>query len=267
MTTTLTLDDLESARGNTVYSTDGEKIGKVEELYVDEGTGRPEWIGIGTGFLGTKRVLVPVEGASRREGGVLVPYEKDHVKATPDTDSDEISQESERALYAHYGLEYSHAPSDTGLPEGRANTGPEEGALDTGLGASTHAPDSPGDAEGGRPAVTRSEEELRVGKRGIETGRLHLHKWTESEQVEVPVELRREKARVTREPLDKTVSGDEIGDEELEITLMEEQPVVQKDTVAKERIGIETEVETERQTVSEDVRKERVAIEGADEAR
>ena len=247
---TMTMNELESARGKAVYSADGEKIGSVEEVFVDSDTGRPKWLGLGTGFFGTKRVLVPVDGASTREGGVLVPYSKDQVKDTPDLDDDEISRETEQMLYAHYGL---------GDSDGQA--------LDTGLGSSTGTPpDSPRDRTDGPPAVTRSEEELHVGKREVETGRLRLHKWTETERVEVPVELRREKARVTREPVGERVSTEEIGDEEIEVTLHEERPVVAKETVAKERIGVEKGVETDTQTVSDTLRKERVDIEGDDVA-
>lgn len=244
---TISLEALQATRGKPVYSSDGEKIGRVEEVFVDDETGHPEWIGLGTGFFGTKRVLVPVAGASTREGGVLVPYSKDHVKDTPDIDDDHIDHETERLLYSHYGL---------------------EGGLDTGLASSArNRPDSPGDQEDGQPSVTRSEEELRVGKETTEAGRLRLHKWTETEQVDVPVELRREKARVTREPVDGTVSTDEIGDESLEVTLREERAVVAKEAVAKERIGIEKDVETETETVSESLRKERVDVEGDGAAR
>jgi uncharacterized protein (TIGR02271 family) len=239
MTTTLTFDELQSAQGTTVYSSDGEKIGSVEEIYVDDQTDRPEWIGLGTGFLGTKRALVPVEGASMREGGVLVPYGKDQVKGSPDIDSDEISQETEAQLYSHYGVGYSEQRSDTGLPEG--------------------APAAAGEREG---AVTRHEEELRVGKRDVETGRARLRKWVETEPVAEDVELRRETARVTREPVERSASAGEIGEEEIDVSLRAEEPVVQKETVAKERVGLEKDVETERETVGGEVRKERVDVEG-----
>lgn len=236
------IEQLTAMRGADVYSAEGEKIGSVEEVLVDEQTGQPEWIGLGTGLFGTKRVLVPVQGAEPSDDGLRVPYSKDQVKNTPDFDAERISQEEEAQLYSHYGLEYSHAPSDTGLPkgsppEGRASVGPEDEA-----------------------SITRSEEELRVGKRETDAGRLRMHKWTETEQVDVPVEVRREKARVTREPVEGTVSDREIGDDELEVTLREEEPVVEKQTVAKERIGIEKDVETETQTVSDELRKERVDV-------
>ena len=239
MTTTLTFDDLQSAQGATVYSSDGEKIGSVEEIYVDDQTDQPEWIGLGTGLFGTKRALVPVEGASMREGGVLVPYSKDQVKGSPDIDSDEIDQDTEAQLYGHYGLGYSEERSDTGLPEG--------------------APAPAGEREG---AVTRHEEELRVGKRDVETGRARLRKWVETQPVSEDVELRRETARVTREPIDRPAAAGEIGDEEIAVPLRAEEAVVEKETVAKERIGLEKDVEAERETVGGEVRKERVDVEG-----
>jgi uncharacterized protein (TIGR02271 family) len=240
---TLSIEEFQHLRGADVCSQEGEKIGSVEEVYVDYETQRPEWIGLGTGFFGTKRVLVPVEGATLGDDQITVPYARDHVKDAPDMDADEIDQESERALYAHYGLGYSERRSDSGLPEG-GRAGEEDLA----------------DTMKDRAAMTRSEEELRVGKRDEEMGRLHLHKWVETEQVEVPVELKREKARVTREPVDGDASG-EIGEESLDVTLREERPVVAKETVAKEKIGIEKEVEAERTTVGGEVRKERVEVE------
>lgn len=224
-----------------MYAQDGEKIGAVEEVFVDEATGHPEWIGLGTGLFGMKRVLVPVQGAAMVENQVTVPYSKEQVKETPDIDSGDISIETERRLYFHYGLDYSEQRSATGLP---ATGGDAHEAVETGSQEET---------------LTRSEEELRVGKREEEVGRLRVEKWTETEQVDVPVELRRERARVTREPVDQKVGG-EIGEDSLEVTLSEERPVVEKETVAKERIGIEKDVEVETETVSDEVRKERVDI-------
>ncbi len=244
--TTVTMDELMEARGADVYSSDGEKIGSVEEIFVDEETNQPEWIGLGTGFLGTKRTLVPVQGAERREDGFYVPYSKDQVKETPEIDSDEISQETEAGLYSHYGLGYSERRSETGLPEGSPPTG------GTAIGEED---------------VVRTEEELRVGKRETEAGRARLRKWVETEPVETDVELRRETARVTREPVDQPVSGAEIGEQDVDVALRQEEAVVQKEAVAKERIGLEKDVETERETVSDEVRKERVDIEGDVEKR
>jgi sporulation protein YlmC with PRC-barrel domain len=64
---------LDEMRGEPVYDNDGDKIGKVEEIFYDAQSNRSEWIGIGTGFLRTKRVLVPVQGAELWEDGLRVP--------------------------------------------------------------------------------------------------------------------------------------------------------------------------------------------------
>jgi len=252
---TLTMERLQEAQGAPVVSADGDKLGSVEEIFYDEETRRPEWIGIGTGFFGTKRVLVPVTQAELRGDAMHVPFSKEHVKDSPDIDADEISQDTERELYAYYGLDYSESRSSTGLPE--TNGG---GAVDRGLSAGDA--DSPGDVESGSPQVTRSEEELQVGKRSVEAGSVRLRKWVETEPVAVDVELRQETARVTTEQIDQPVNGAEIGDEQVEVQLRGEQPVVQKQAVAKERVGVEKSVATEHETVSDEVRKERVEVEG-----
>ena len=258
--TTYGIEQLTEMRGANVYSADGDKIGSVEDVYVDEQTGQPEWLGLGQGLFGKKRILVPVQGAEPADDGLRVPYSKEQVNETPGFDAEQISQDEEARLYAHYGLEYSHAPSETGLPEGRVGTGSEEEAFDRDV---PEAPVPAGETGEGQ-AVTRSEEELHVGKRETEVGRLRVHKWTETEQVDVPVEVRREKARVTREPVEGTVPDQEMGDDALEVTLSEEQPVIEKQAVAKERIGIEKDVETDTETVSEELRKERVDVDDDD---
>jgi uncharacterized protein (TIGR02271 family) len=240
MQDTLAAESLPRARGQTIYGADGDKIGSIEELFVDEQTGKPEWVGVGTGMLGTKRVLVPVVGLTPADDGFRVPYSKDQVKATPDIDTEEISQETEAQLYAHYGLGYSKDRSDTGLPENGSPQGASVGEAD----------------------ILRSEEELSVGKRDVSIGRARLRKWVETEPVSMDVNLHQETARVTHEPIDEPVSGAEIGEQEVEVELRGEEAIVQKETLAKERISLDKDVTTERETVRDEVRRERVEVDG-----
>ena len=234
---------LDEMRGEPVYDSTGDKIGKVEEIYYDQETRVPEWVGIGTGFFGTKRVLVPVKGAQVYEDGLMVGFSKDQVKDSPDVDGEEISPECEADLAAYYGLGYSKERSRTGLTEGGRRPGAR------------------GEEE---QSVTRAEEELQVGTRPVEAGKARLRKWVETEPVALDVELRREVARVTREPIDQPVGEHDFGEEEVEVPLHAERPVVQKQAVAKERVGLEKDVERETETVEDEVRKERVEIEGDD---
>ena len=91
---------------------------------------------------------------------------------------------------------------------------------------------------------------------------------TETRQVTVPVQ--REEVRVEREPItdanrDAAVSGPEISEEEHEVTLREEEPVVEKRAVPKERVRLDTETVTEERQVAEEVRKEQIEVEGDDD--
>jgi uncharacterized protein (TIGR02271 family) len=234
---------LDEMRGAPVYDNADEKIGKVEEIFYDQQTRVPEWIGIGTGLFGKKQVLVPVKGAQVTDDGLVVAYSKKQVKDSPDIEEDEISQQCEADLAAHYGLGYSKQRSQTGLTEGgRQPQGRKSGQE--------------------QQTVTRAEEEVEVGKRQVETGSARLRKWVETEPVAMDVELRRETARVTREQIDQPVGEHEFGEDEVEMPLHGEKPVVQKQAVAKERVGLEKDVDTEKQTVKDEVRKERVEVEG-----
>jgi uncharacterized protein (TIGR02271 family) len=224
---------LDEMRGEAVYDNDGDKIGKVEEIYYDAQSNRSEWIGIGTGFLRTKRVLVPVQGAELWEDGLRVPYSKDQVKDSPDIDEDEISAQGEAELVAFYGVSGYESEAST-----RDRTGTAE------------------------ESVTRSEEEIEVGTRPVEAGRARLRKWVETEPVALDVELRHEVARVTREQLDQPVTDHEFTEEQVEVPLRGEKPVVQKQAVAKERVALEKDVRTERETVTDELKKERVEVEG-----
>ena len=223
---------LDEMRGAPVYDNAGEKIGKVEEIFYDQQTNVPEWVGIGAGFFGTKRVLVPLRGAQVTEDGLMVAYAKDHVKDSPDVDEEDISPRCEAELLAFYGEGGADRTTAT------ASTGTEE------------------------ESVTRSEEELEVGKRSVDAGTARLRKWVETEPVALDVELNREVARVTRESIEEPVGDHDFQDEEVEVPLHAEKPVVQKRAVAKERIGVEKDVQTETQTVQDELRKERVEVDG-----
>jgi uncharacterized protein (TIGR02271 family) len=249
MSDTFTTDRLAEMRGETVYDSMGEKIGRVEEIFYDNDTGQPEWLGIGTGFLGTKRVLVPVHGATATSDGVTVAYAKDLVKDSPDVDGDEISADTEQSLHAHYGLSPHGIRRDASQRERGSDIDRQ-----TGL-------ENPGER-----STTRSEEELRVGKRSVDAGSVRLRKWVETEPVEANISLTRETVHVNREPIDEVVTGAEIGEQTIDVPLRDEEAVVDKQVVARERISLDKDAEERTETVSDDVRRERVEIDDADDA-
>jgi len=117
-------------------------------------------------------------------------------------------------------------------------------------------------------AMTRSEEQLRVGTERVEAGRARLRKYvtTETETRTVPVS--HEEVRVEREPITdanmpNAMSGPAISEEEHEVVLTEERPVVAKEAVPVERVRLDTETVTEQATVTEEVRKEQIDMDGA----
>ncbi len=241
----MTMTDLRTWKGHEVVDPTGEKIGRIEDIYLDEQTNQPEWLAVRTGLFGRRVSFIPLAEAQPSGDDVVVPYAKEQVKDAPHAEPDGLlSEEEEAALYDHYGLPYSDVQSDIGLPTGGTET------------ATADADD----------AMTRSEEELRVGTRQREAGRARLRKWVETEQVATTVPVAREEVRIEREPItdgniDQALGGPEISEGVHEVTLMEEEAVASTETVPKERIRLEKETVLEEEQVEGELRKERVEAE------
>lgn len=92
--------------GYTVYDTTGEKIGRVDDMFLDE-TDAPEYVGVKMGFLGTTSSLIPWELVMIDEdsGRLTVAAEKEHIRNGPDFGGDdEITPEFARRVRSHFGL-------------------------------------------------------------------------------------------------------------------------------------------------------------------
>ena len=249
---------LEELRGSTVIDLTGDKIGKVEEIYLDQQTNQPEWLLVNTGMFGTKSTFIPLQGANAAEDGVQVPFEKARVKDAPGVEPNaQLSREEEAELYSYYGLDYSMQESGSGLPEGTPDTDLEARGT---VGHDTSGPTTDN-------AMTRSEEQLTVGKTSEEAARVRLRKYVVTENVQQTVPVQREEVRIEREPITDANVGDAldgpaISEEEHEVVLHEERPVVQKEAVPVERVRLDKETITEEATVSDEVRKEQIEIDG-----
>jgi uncharacterized protein (TIGR02271 family) len=260
--TTLQKDQLLQQRGSDLHDANGDKIGTIEEIYLDAQTGEPEWALVNTGMFGTKSSFVPLRDASSEGDTLRVPYDKAQVKDAPQMDPDgQLSQREEAELYRHYGLEYSESESDSGLPEGGASTGTATGGGETSGGTVGHDVSGPTTDD----AMTRSEEELRVGTTEREAGRARLRKYVVEDEVTQTVPVRREEVRVEREPItdanvDSATEGPAISDEEHEVVLHEEEAIVDKQAVPKERVRLDKETFTEEEQISDTVRKEHIDV-------
>ena len=102
----MNIDQLQHLRGTQVVDPSGDKIGKVEEIYLDDETRQPEWLLVNTGLFGTKSTFVPMQGATPEADAVRVEFDKATVKDAPNIDVDaHLSREEQDELYRYYGLQ------------------------------------------------------------------------------------------------------------------------------------------------------------------
>ncbi|BCW60806.1 PRC and DUF2382 domain-containing protein [Arthrobacter sp. StoSoilB20] len=278
------IDRLMGLNGN-VRTTEGDKVGSIGTFYTDDDTGEPTWVTVKTGLFGSSESFIPLQDAAVEGDDVVVPFSKDHIKDAPRVAEDgHLDPGEENRLYQHYGLEGRHDYSGHGDDlrtgtttdrdpnfAGTVGTRDQMGTQDT-LGT-RDAMDTGGTyrGEGGRndddDAMTRSEERLNVGTEKQAAGRARLRKYITTENVTTTVPVQREEVRVEREPITDANAGDamsgpDLTESEHEVTLHEERPVVDKETVPVERVRLEKDTVTDDVRVDEEVRKERIETEG-----
>jgi uncharacterized protein (TIGR02271 family) len=247
--------------GCAAIDTDGEKVGKVGQVYLDDVTGQPEWVTIRTGLFGARESFAPLSNAQLGEGELRLAVAKHQIKDAPSIDADEHLGESEiNALYQHYAGYLDPAGFRAGA--GQAGQGAYDvSAAETGTGDAGTGHDVSGPTTD--DAMTRSEERLHVGTETVSAGRVRLRKYVVTENVTRTVPVSHEEVRVEREPIteanrDAAMSGPDISEEEHEVTLRAERPVVAKETVPVERVRLGTETVTEEHQVTEQIRKEQI---------
>jgi uncharacterized protein (TIGR02271 family) len=251
-------DAVQTLMGGTAYTTDGDKIGSIGQVYLDNDSGEPAWVTVKTGLLGSSESFVPLDQAELTNDGVRVPYDKDRVKGAPNLDTDrELSPEEEQRLYSYYGL-------GTGTAQGYTTDTTSDTATDYDTRSRTEGDDTSGQTTD--DAMTRSEERVRTGTESRPAGRARLRKYVVTEQQQVSVPVTREEARVEREPItdenrDAAMRGPDISEAEHEVVLTEEQPTVTTETVPVERVRLTKDQVQDEETVTADVRKEQIDTE------
>jgi len=264
------LSDPAQLNGASVEGSDGSKIGKVSDVYLDEQTSRPEWAAVKTGMFGGHVSLVPLATAEFDGALLRVPYSKDQIKDAPHQDPEgALSPEQEAQIFTHYGVPYGgetvtaqtggEGGQDSGRTGGTGGKGKQESGRTGGPGQDTSGRNTD-------EAMTRSEEQLHVGTEQTHGGTARLRKYVTTEDVTKTVPVSHEEVRVQREPITdanrgEAMSGAELSEEEHEVTLHAEKPVVNKETVPVERVKLGTETVTEEHTVNETVGKEQIEME------
>jgi uncharacterized protein (TIGR02271 family) len=267
--------------GYEVYDRNGEKIGKVDDLFVDEND-QPEYLGVKMGFLGLEGTsLIPweltrVNGEGHR---IEVSVEKAQVKEGPSFNDDrDITPEYEERVYSHYGLQRAQTNGDhggygeyygdepghvgPGIREGDTETGEFRGHSEDDEGVNQTGTDDLEDEDELR--VQRTEEELRAGTREREAGAINVRKRVRTDREQISVPTRHEEVSVERVPVEgREASEAEIGEDEVSMSVVEEEVVVEKRPVVKEELRIRKDVVEDEEIVEEDVRKEEVDVEDA----
>jgi uncharacterized protein (TIGR02271 family) len=279
----ITIDQLQGLTGHgKVVTEHGDKVGSIGQVYIDDTTGAPNWVTVKTGLFGSAETFVPVENARLDGHDVVVGCTKDTIKAAPRVDADgSLSPEEEQTLYRHYGLGGSDTTTTTGVSDRSA--GRDRSAGWDGVGDAPSDLDDPSEVGDHRPdlsdktvgqdrsgpttdtAMTRSEERLQVGTQQREAGRARMRKYVVTEQVTQTVPVSHDEVHVVREPITDAnrgpaLSGPAISEEEHEVVLHAETPVVAKETVPVERVRLDTTTVTGQETVSADVRKEQIEL-------
>jgi uncharacterized protein (TIGR02271 family) len=251
--------------GYTVYDPDGDKIGKVDDLF------------------GTRSTLIPWQMVEVRdeESTLIVSDDDAHVKDGPAFDDDkEITPEFEGEVYSYYGLQQDDSTEDRGSyadhsssDPGAVGPGMREGDTETGEFRG-HSEGDEGVAQTGSDLededelrVQRTEEELAAGTREREAGQLKVRKRVRTDRETIEVPTRHEEVTVERVPASGEATEAEIGEDEVSVPVTEEEVVVEKRPVAKEEVRIRKDVVEDTETVEEDVRREEVEVEDDTERR
>jgi uncharacterized protein (TIGR02271 family) len=244
----LSENDARQTIGSTAYSSDGDKIGTVGQLFLDDETGRPEFITVNTGLFGNKETYIPVSDATFDGDRLTVPFSKEHVKGAPNVDTADghLDRPDEERLYQYYNLQYSSSSrtgdagtsgrTTDGLGDSDRSTttdsvtgtnsvtdhdrdgiadrdraGIADRDTDSTTGRSSGVRHTEGHDTSGPTtddAMTRSEEHLQVGTTSQEAGRVRLRKYVTTEQETQTVPVSREQAVLEREPITDANVGD-----------------------------------------------------------
>ena len=251
----------------SIVDASGDTLGKVAEVYLDDRTAQPQWVTVRLGPSGAKEVFVPL-AAARLVGGVLmVDATTEQVSGAPQVHEDgRVSGQEETEIYRYYGL------TGPGAGDGTANRPVAAGEIDP-SGTGSDLGTGPGSDPG--KGMTRSEERLVAGTREEMTARVRLRRYVVTEIQTVQVPVRREEVRLEHEPItaaerDAAYAGGsvtditditEASDEEREMILHAERPVMTTETVPVERIRMNKETVRATEAVAGEVRKERIELE------
>jgi uncharacterized protein (TIGR02271 family) len=244
-------------RGWEVLSSDGRKIGEVDNLLVDTAAMKVRYldVDIDDDLLEGKadrHILVPIGYARLDEDDDRIfvdALDSTSLRQIPEYRHEALTREYETNLQSHFGTgRTTGGTADQDFYAGEAYSD------DRFYGSRRQGADE--------QRVTRSEEQLAIGRREQKTGEVAVDKRVETEHVREEVPLRHEEVTVERRPVEGGMGANaRIGeDEEIRVPVTEEELVVEKRAVPKEEIVVRKRENIETETVEADLRKERIDV-------
>jgi len=280
--------------GVRVTGGDGQVVGTVQQVFNDDRDGTPVWARI---RAGNRDRFVPLSGSRVTKDGLSVPFDAQKIMSGPEVTAERhMSSAQTDQLSRHFGLsvpaqggdpdvgtrprqtqpgetqpgetrpgETQRGQSQAETQRGEAQAGAQRGEAQRGEAQRGEA--QRGEAQPDEEWLIRAEERVDVGTEMLESGRARLHKYVDVEPVEQAVHVFHEEYEVERVPItpEERVRG-VIAEAEQEIILHEERPVFRKEAVPVERVRLVAKRVEEDRTLRDEIRKERVEVEG-DEGR
>lgn len=275
--------DFKDWQGKAVVDRNGNKVGSIGQLYVDDRNDSPAWATVKTGMFGTKENFFPVSMAHVHGEEIVIDMPADEVKNAPKVDADEhLSYDEEQELYQYYRQKWSDNNQDDSTTADNASASDstddrtdrtDQAATDSTMNSddTTGSVANRGDAgTKADNAMTRSEERLNVSKERQEVGKVRLKKYIVHDHVQTTVPVEREEVTLEREPItdenrDAAMSGPRLNPSEHEVTLHAEKPVVEKETVPMERVRLNKQTVQDEENVERSVKKEQIGLQGDDD--
>jgi stress response protein YsnF len=276
--------------GARVTGGDGQVVGTVQQVFNDDRDGTPVWARI---RAGNRDRFVPLGGGRVTKDGLSVPFDTQQIMSGPEVNAERhMSAAQTDQLSRHFGLSVpaqggdpdaatrpgqarpgetqrgqTQAEAQRGQAQAEAQRGEAQAQRDEAQRGQSQAGMRAGEAQPDQEWLIRAEERVNVGTEMLESGRARLHKYVDVEPVEQAVHVFHEEYEVERVPItpEEQVRG-VIAEAETEIILHEERPVFRKETVPVERVRLVAKRVEEDRTLRDEIRRERVEVEG-DEGR
>ena len=248
-------DDNPDVRGWIVRGKDGVTLGRVRDLLIDRKAMKVRYLDVTLDrnlFEADRRALIPVGVTSLDDDADVVRADvsAESLSSIPPYEGEGVTREYESSLAASYG------GSAASKARGDKDFYDDERYDERGLFGRNRRDAKSTDHEA---RLTLAEEQLKVGKREVDSGAAYVRKTVETEHVRENVPVRHEELRVERNALDADAATDvQIGADEIRIPLVREELVVEKRAVPVEEVVLRKEVVTEDQTVEADLRRERL---------